>query len=90
MTRPFSPRHSFSNTDDNKEIQKLTHHNKPCRALEFSSDGQLLYTASRDKSICCVDVETGKKKRIAKAHEYVFITFNIKICCYLLIYYFYE
>ncbi|CAL1536605.1 unnamed protein product [Lymnaea stagnalis] len=62
--------HSFSNTEDNKELHKFIHHKKACRVLRFSEDGRRLFSVSKDRSLYCVDVETGKlKKKIKKAHE---------------------
>ncbi|GFO47550.1 WD repeat-containing protein 55 [Plakobranchus ocellatus] len=61
---------SFSTTDCNRELKKFTHHKKACRTLRFSEDGRQLYSASKDKSLLSLDVETGKlKKRIKNAHE---------------------
>ena len=51
------------------------HHKKACRAVRFSADGQELFTASKDKSIQIVDLNTGVvKHKISKAHEYVFLS----------------
>ncbi|XP_013075098.2 WD repeat-containing protein 55-like isoform X1 [Biomphalaria glabrata] len=60
----------FSPTSNGEKLHKFVHHKKACRALRFSSDGRRLFSASKDKSIYCVDVETGKlKRKIKKAHE---------------------
>ncbi|XP_065334240.1 WD repeat-containing protein 55 homolog [Cloeon dipterum] len=37
-------------------------HNKECRCVEFSEDGDLLYSASKDKSIMVTDVASSKPK----------------------------
>ncbi|GFR98709.1 WD repeat-containing protein 55, partial [Elysia marginata] len=61
---------SFGVSESSQELHKFPHHKKACRALRFSEDGKRLYSASKDKSLLCFDVETGKvKKRIKNAHE---------------------
>ncbi|KAH9508247.1 WD domain repeat-containing protein 55 [Bulinus truncatus] len=60
----------FGSTAKREELHKYAHHKKTCRALRFSEDGRRLFSASKDKSIYCVDVETGKlKRKIKNAHE---------------------
>ncbi|KAG8579293.1 hypothetical protein GDO81_010796 [Engystomops pustulosus] len=55
---------------ENKELWSSGHHLKSCRDVAFSSDGQQLFTVSKDKSIHILNVEEGKLvKRITKAHE---------------------
>uniref|UniRef100_A0A1L8DNA2 WD repeat-containing protein 55 homolog n=1 Tax=Nyssomyia neivai TaxID=330878 RepID=A0A1L8DNA2_9DIPT len=45
-------------------------HTKACRDVEFSEDGDVLYSTSKDKSIMLTDVKTGKLKRYYdNAHE---------------------
>ncbi|XP_005100082.1 WD repeat-containing protein 55 [Aplysia californica] len=62
--------HSYSCSEESKQIHKFTHHKKSCRAMGFTDDGRRLYSVSKDKSIFCVDVHTGKlKRKIKKAHE---------------------
>ena len=39
----------------------MKHHKKACRSLSFSSDGNHLYTCSKDQSVQCVDMNTGTK-----------------------------
>ncbi|KAG9490932.1 hypothetical protein GDO78_006320 [Eleutherodactylus coqui] len=54
----------------NKELWSSGHHLKSCRDAAFSSDGQQLFTVSKDKSIHILNVEEGKLvKRITKAHD---------------------
>ncbi|KAK3711257.1 hypothetical protein RRG08_018738 [Elysia crispata] len=61
---------SFDVSESNQELKKFPHHKKASRALRFSEDGRRLYSVSKDKSLLCFDVETGKlKKRIRNAHE---------------------
>ncbi|KAM9312824.1 WD repeat-containing protein 55 [Gastrophryne carolinensis] len=56
--------------DGNKELWSSGHHLKSCRDSAFSSDGQQLFTISKDKSIHILNVEEGKLvKRITKAHD---------------------
>lgn len=45
-------------------------HNKACRAIEYSEDGELLFTVSADKSIMVTDSESGKLRQFYdNAHE---------------------
>uniref|UniRef100_A0A6B2E9I3 WD repeat-containing protein 55 homolog n=1 Tax=Phlebotomus kandelakii TaxID=1109342 RepID=A0A6B2E9I3_9DIPT len=45
-------------------------HTKACRDVEFSEDGDVLYSTSKDRSIMLTDVKTGKLKRYYdNAHE---------------------
>ncbi|XP_041360026.1 WD repeat-containing protein 55-like isoform X2 [Gigantopelta aegis] len=62
--------HSYKAGGENVLQHKLCHHKKACRTIKFSPSGNDLHTASKDKSLCCVDIETGQiKTRIKKAHE---------------------
>ncbi|KAK3577747.1 hypothetical protein CHS0354_015784 [Potamilus streckersoni] len=55
---------------ENKELQKSKHHKKSCRSLRFSPSGEELHSVSKDKSIKCLDLNTGKlKRKIKNAHE---------------------
>lgn len=62
----------------------LEHHKKACRALRFSKDGIHLYTASKDKSIQVVDLNTGSvKQKIKAAHRYKLVSefaFSAYVC----------
>jgi len=61
--------YSVSN-DENKKIFENTNHTKACRNLTFSSDGERLYTCSKDKSLQVIDLNTGNLvTRMEKAHE---------------------
>ncbi|KAJ3032106.1 WD domain repeat-containing protein 55 [Rhizophlyctis rosea] len=62
--------HNYTSAPASKHLFTSNHHKESCRALEFSADGEVLYTASSDKSLQVVNVSTGKvvlKK--AKAHS---------------------
>lgn len=62
--------YSYSTEGPNHELMTLNHHRKSCRAVKFSSEGDILFTASKDKSIQVVDMETGSvSSKIAKAHD---------------------
>ncbi|XP_028401663.1 WD repeat-containing protein 55-like [Dendronephthya gigantea] len=61
--------HSFGK-DGNTLLMELKHHKKACRAVQFSTDGLYLTTASKDKTIQAVDMNTGSICRVVrKAHE---------------------
>lgn len=50
--------------------QTLEVHTKACRAVEFSDNGDMLFTVSKDKSIMVTDFQTGKLKWFCEdAHE---------------------
>lgn len=51
--------YEYSN-QENKLVNTLELHTKACRDIEFSEDGNILYSTSKDKSIMISDVETGK------------------------------
>ncbi|XP_078054177.1 WD repeat-containing protein 55 [Mustelus asterias] len=54
----------------NQELWSSGHHLKSCRQLAFSSNGQELFTVSKDKSIHILNVEIGKlMTKIPKAHS---------------------
>ncbi|XP_029439799.1 WD repeat-containing protein 55 isoform X3 [Rhinatrema bivittatum] len=60
----------YSIEEGNKELWSSGHHLKSCRDASFSSDGQKLFTVSKDKSIHILNVEEGKLvKRFSKAHS---------------------
>ncbi|XP_068133908.1 WD repeat-containing protein 55 isoform X2 [Hyperolius riggenbachi] len=63
--------YSYSCAEEgNVELWSSGHHLKSCRDSAFSSDGQQLFTVSKDKSIHILNVEEGKLvKRITKAHD---------------------
>ncbi|KAM4747304.1 WD repeat-containing protein 55 [Rhinophrynus dorsalis] len=54
----------------NKEVLSFGNHLKSCRDSAFTSDGQQLFTVSKDKSVNIYSMEEGKlNKRISKAHD---------------------
>ncbi|KAK9688493.1 WD domain repeat-containing protein 55 [Basidiobolus ranarum] len=56
--------------EKNEHIYSGKYHKKSCRTIEFSHDGKMLYSGSRDKSIQGLDIETQQVTFIkAKAHE---------------------
>ncbi|XP_072518648.1 WD repeat-containing protein 55 [Salminus brasiliensis] len=63
--------YSYSCTEgENKELWSSGHHLKSCRKVTFSSDGEKLFSVSKDKAVHIMDVETGKLvTRIPKAHS---------------------
>lgn len=62
--------HSYSATSENGELMKLSHHKKSCRVVRFSTNGEELHTASKDKSFCSTDLNTGcMKRKVKHAHE---------------------
>lgn len=62
--------HSYSCTGENSELMTFSEHKKSCRALQFSPKGEELHTASKDKSIHTLDLNTGSvKRKIKNAHE---------------------
>lgn len=52
--------YKYSVEEKNELKFHSNHHNKSCRTLQFSENGDKLFTASLDKSIVSLDVETGK------------------------------
>ncbi|GAB1601786.1 WD repeat-containing protein 55-like [Argonauta hians] len=50
--------HSYSAEGENQDLKVFDHHKKSCRCVQFSSDGTLLFSASKDKSIAVVDINT--------------------------------
>ena len=54
--------------DKNKEMLHFNFHEESCRKVEFSPDGNILYTVSTDESIGIIS--NGKLEgRITKAHS---------------------
>ncbi|KAJ1907220.1 WD domain repeat-containing protein 55 [Coemansia sp. IMI 209127] len=54
----------------NERVLRQRTHRKSCRSVCFSSDGELLYSASKDRSWAAMDVESGSESmRIDGAHE---------------------
>ncbi|XP_013133768.1 PREDICTED: WD repeat-containing protein 55 homolog [Papilio polytes] len=56
--------------DENKLLNTLELHVKACRDVEFNEEGDIIYTAGKDKAVIATDVETGKLKCCYEnAHE---------------------
>lgn len=56
--------------DENELVNTLELHVKAIRDIEFSIDGKILYSTSKDRSILLTDVQTGKFVRnYEHAHE---------------------
>lgn len=54
----------------NELVSTYETHTKACRDVEFSDDGDILYSISKDKGIVLTDVATGKMSRFYdEAHE---------------------
>jgi Prp8 binding protein len=54
---------------ENANIGLLSGHKKSVLDLDWSSDGEYVYSCSADKSVVVWDIETGKRKRAFKGHE---------------------
>ena len=62
-------RHKYTN-ESTEIMDTLEVHTKACRDIEFSKDGNILFSTSKDKSIMLSDVSTGKLKQFYEnAHE---------------------
>lgn len=60
---------NYSVADGNKKLFFLRNHKQACRSIEFSRDGSKLFACSKDKSISCVDMNTGALQHtIPSAH----------------------
>ncbi|XP_059617255.1 WD repeat-containing protein 55 homolog [Phlebotomus argentipes] len=56
--------------EENTIAETYELHTKACRDVEFSEDGDVLYSTSKDRSIMVTDVKTGKLRRFYdRAHE---------------------
>ncbi|KAJ8961218.1 hypothetical protein NQ318_008901 [Aromia moschata] len=61
--------YKYSN-DENTLVNNLELHTKACRDIEFSNDGEVLFSVSKDKSIMLSDVNCGKLIRFyEETHE---------------------
>ncbi|KAI9019364.1 WD40-repeat-containing domain protein [Phycomyces nitens] len=55
----------------NQQVWSTQLSRKSCRGVEFTPDGSVMISISRDRSIQKVDVQTGRlSMRIPKAHKY--------------------
>jgi WD40 repeat protein len=62
-------RYKYTN-ESTEIINTLEVHTRACRDIEFSKDGSVLFSTSKDKSIMLSDVDTGKLKHFYEnAHE---------------------
>lgn len=67
----FHTRYKYNNEETNL-VSTIELHLKACRDIEFSEDGQILFSAGKDLCIAITDVETEKLTKLyEKAHEYV-------------------
>ena len=65
----YLSRHKYTN-ESTEIMNTLEVHTKACRGIEFSKDGNILFSTSKDKSIMLSDVNTGKLKQFYEdAHE---------------------
>lgn len=72
----FRIRYKYNNEEINL-VSTMELHLKACRDIEFSEDGQLLFSTGKDLCIAITNVETEQLVRLYdKAHEYVY---NISI-----------
>lgn len=75
--------HSYS-TDENHQLCENTGHTKACRNVSFSSNGERLYSSSKDKSIQVLDLHTGTVvNKLEKAHEKAVNCLTICSNCFL-------
>lgn len=62
-------RYKYNNEETNL-ISTLELHLKACRDIEFSEDGQMLFSVGKDRCIAITDVDTEKLIRLyEKAHK---------------------
>ncbi|KAB7504754.1 WD repeat-containing protein 55-like protein, partial [Armadillidium nasatum] len=65
-------------------VTRFSHHEKSCRQICYSENGNLLYTVSKDKSLAVIDICNSAiklhKKDIHEAAIYSFIEINNNIC----------
>lgn len=67
----------YSNTE-NELVRNLELHTKSCRDIEFSQDGKILFSTSKDKTIMLSDVETGTLMRFYDdAHDCPIYSLNV-------------
>ncbi|XP_037902837.1 WD repeat-containing protein 55 homolog [Hermetia illucens] len=69
--------YKYSN-EENTLLKSFEVHTKACRDIEFSEDGKILLSCSKDKSVMLTDVETGKlKKFYDNAHNSAIYTLYV-------------
>lgn len=65
-------RYSYADGEDASLLRVVENHRKSVRCLKMSEEGCHMFSGSKDKSWCQVDLETGKLlHKQAKAHELV-------------------
>ncbi|XP_043466099.1 WD repeat-containing protein 55 homolog [Leptopilina heterotoma] len=66
------------NDEKTELVSTMEVHLKSCRDVEFSNDGQTLFSAAKDKSIMLMDIESGKLTRLyEEAHEFPIYSLTI-------------
>ncbi|GAB1864969.1 WD repeat-containing protein 55 homolog [Camponotus japonicus] len=66
------------NNEETNLVSTIELHLKACRDIEFSEDGQILFSAGKDLCIAITDVETEKLTRLyEKAHEQPIYTMTV-------------
>jgi WD repeat-containing protein 55 len=69
--------YKYSN-DENVLVSTHEVHTKAIRDIEFSTDGSVIFSGGRDKSIMMTDFETGKLKRFwDKSHDDPIYTLSV-------------
>jgi len=67
----FYDRYKYNNEETNL-TSTIEIHLKACRNIEFSEDGQSLFSTGKDQCVAITDTETEKLTRLYdKVHEYV-------------------
>ncbi|KAK0159647.1 hypothetical protein PV327_010741 [Microctonus hyperodae] len=66
------------NNEETNLVSTIELHEKACRDLKFSNDGEVLYSVSKDKSIMITDVQTEKlKASYDAAHDVPIYTITV-------------
>ena len=61
--------HQYS-VEENKLLAHIGHHKESCRSLQFSPNGQLLYSAAKDANIGAFDLASMKPAGVlTNAHD---------------------
>ncbi len=62
--------HQYAVEGDNKLLSHIGHHKESCRALQFSADGQTLYSGGKDSVIGAFDLNSMKSSGLlTNAHD---------------------